>query len=214
MSARRPYSLAEERVHFLSHGVAVVASLAGTAFLLLPAAARHGVASLVACAIYGVTLVAMYASSTAYHAVPASKVELKQRLRTVDHATIFLLIAGTYTAFASALLRGWIGNSVLVVMWALCAFGVYRVSQRGDQKHGPIIPSFAMGTLVVLVVPQLAGSLALEGVLMFVAGAALYALGIPFYVWRRLPHHHGIWHAFVIVASLTHFAAIALFVVP
>src|SRR4051812_21702821 len=89
----RVYSPAEERLHFVSHGVGALGSLAGMAFLL-PAAARHGSASLLACTVYGFTLLLMFASSTAYHAAPASNLPLKRRLRALDHATIFLLIAG------------------------------------------------------------------------------------------------------------------------
>jgi hemolysin III len=209
----RVYSTAEERLHCLSHGVGALGSLVGMAFLL-PAAARHGTASLVACAVYGATLLLMFTSSTAYHAVPLSNAPLKRRLRALDHATIFLLIAGTYTAFASSLLGGWVGHAVLASMWALCGLGIYGVWRRGTKQHGPIVPSLAMGTLVVLTVPQLGHSLAPAGIALFVGGAAIYALGIPFYVLRRWPHHHGIWHAFVLAASMTHFYTISVFVVP
>ena len=209
----RVYSLAEERLHCFSHGLGAFGSLLGMAFLL-PAAARHGTGSLVACAVYGATLLLMFASSTAYHAVPASNAPLKRRLRALDHATIFLLIAGTYTAFASSLLGGWLGHGVLAAMWALCGLGIYGVWRRGAKQHGPIVPSLAMGTLVVITVPQLGHSLAPGGIVLFVAGAAIYALGIPFYVLRRWPHHHGIWHAFVLAASITHFYTISVFVVP
>jgi hemolysin III len=213
LAAPRVYSPAEERLHFVSHGIGTLGALFGMAFLL-PAAARHGAATLVACAVYGGTLLLMFGSSTAYHAVPASNAPLKRRLRSLDHATIFLLIAGTYTAFASTLLGGWVGQAVLAAMWALCALGIYGVWRRGAQLHGPIVPSLAMGTLVVLTVPRLAHSLAPDGIALFVAGAAIYALGVPFYVLRRWRHHHGIWHAFVLVASMTHFYAISVFVVP
>jgi hemolysin III len=209
----RVYSPAEERLHFVSHGLGALGSLAGMAFLL-PAAARHGSASLIACAVYGLTLLLMFASSTAYHAAPASNLPLKRRLRALDHATIFLLIAGTYTGFASTLLGGWVGHAVLATMWALCALGIYGIWRRGAQKHGPVLPSLAMGTLVVLTVPELAHSLAPHGIALFVGGAAIYALGVPFYVLHRWRHHHGIWHAFVLAASVTHFYAISLFVVP
>lgn len=187
--------------------------MGGMAFLL-PAAARHGTSSLVACTVYGITLLLMFGCSTAYHAVPASNALLKRRLRACDHATIFLLIAGTYTAFASTLLGGRLGHAVLATMWVLCGLGIYGVWRRGAQRHGPVVPSLAMGTLVVLSVPQLAHSLAPRGIALFVAGAAIYALGVPFYVVQRWPHHHGIWHAFVLAASITHFYAISVFVVP
>jgi|SRR6188768_2803690 len=212
-STRRAYTAAEERLHCASHGLGALGTLVGMAYLL-PAAARHGASSLLACVVYGISILLMFVSSTAYHAVPANNAALKRRLRAIDHATIFLVIAGTYTAFASSLLGGWVGHAILAAMWALCGLGIYGVWRRGAQVHGPIIPSFAMGTLVVLTVPQLAHSLAPDGVVLFVAGAAIYALGVPFYVLRRWPHHHGIWHAFVIAASLTHFYAISVFVVP
>lgn len=200
-------------MHVLSHGLGLLASLCGI-YALLRAAADTGLSTRVGCSIYGASLVLMYVASTAYHSVPVQSVRLKQTLRALDHSAIFVLIAGTYTAFALTVLQGLATRALLLGMWGLCAAGVRGVWRREKPRRGPVVLSLAMGWLVALVAPQLSRSLAAGGTLLVVGGGALYTLGVPFYLWRRLPHHHGIWHAFVLLGSLSHFLAVAWFVLP
>jgi hemolysin III len=156
----------------------------------------------------------MYLASTAYHAVPVGRARTKQKLRTLDHCSIFVLIAGTYTAFTLTVLRGWGSYALLVAMWSLCAGAIYRACRRRSGAGGPVRQALAMGWLVIAVAPELARTLAPPALVLLVAGGLVYTLGVPFYVWRRLPHHHGIWHAFVLLGSLNHFVAIAHFALP
>lgn len=212
-SAQRSYSPEEERVHCLSHAVGLLGSLCGVV-ALLRAAANTALSTRVGCSIYGASLVLMYLASTAYHSVPVRNIRLKQTLRAFDHSAIFVLIAGTYTAFALSVLQGLMARVLLLGMWGLCAAGIFVVWRRLEPRRGPVLLSLTMGWLVALLAPQLSRSLAAGGTLLVVVGGVLYTLGVPFYLWRRLPHHHGIWHVFVLLGSLSHFLAVAWFVLP
>jgi hemolysin III len=209
----RTYSRAEERVHVLSHALGLLGSIVG-AVVLFGAAAKSSFASRAACGIYAASLVLMYLASTAYHLVPAQRVRIKQTLRALDHCSIFTLIAGTYSAFALTVLHGALARALLIAMWGLCAAGVHGVWRRGRMRRGPILLSLAMGWLVAPIAPEMAWSLGTTGTLLVLAGGILYTLGVPFYAWRGLPHHHGIWHVFVLFGSLNHFLAVVLFVLP
>lgn len=200
-------------MHFLSHALGLAVSIAG-AVVLQASAMQHGLQTQIACAVYAISLVSMFLSSAAYHAVPARKVRMRQIFRALDHCAILVLIAGTYTAFALTALHGVLGHALLVAMWALCGTGIYRIGARRDAERGPVVFALVMGWLALVAAPELAGSLGSRGTLFFLAGGALYTLGVPFYVWRRLPHHHGVWHLFVLAGSLSHFLAIAWFAVP
>ncbi len=207
------YSPAEERVQFASHALGALASFAGVP-LLVSRATRYDREAQAGCAVYGASLIAMYLASAAYHGVPSSSARIKAALRALDHASIFVLIAGTFTAFALTAIRDLGGYLLLAAIWGLCLNGVWGVSRQRSRRWGPIGRSLLMGWLVALLVPQLVRALGPGGTWLLVGGGVLYTLGIPFYVWRRLPHHHGIWHVFVLLGSLSHFLAVALFALP
>lgn len=212
-SLPRAYAALEERLHVVTHGAGAVGSLA-CALALWKSAAVHDLEARAGCWIYAASLVLMYSSSTAYHAVPGDRTRAKEQLRALDHCSIFILIAGTYTAFALTVLRGWTSYALLGAMWALCAVASYGVCRRRRRQGGPVRQALVMGWLVVAIVPELVRVLEPPGLLLLVAGGVLYTLGVPFYIWRRLPHHHGIWHGFVLLGSLNHFIAIAGFALP
>ena len=201
-------SIAEERANYLTHGAGVLSSLVGVAALLKLAADRSTV-TLLACATYGLTLVLMFASSTAYHAVPASQERAKRALRTLDHSAIFLLIAGIYTALSLAVPRSVAALSLLSSVWLLSALGIATLVWRRQRRQGgPIVFYLALGALVALALPALHGPLGTKALLLLCAGGLVYALGVPFYLARRMRYHHVVWHAFVLVASALHFSVV------
>ena len=207
------HSLAEERASYLSHGAGVLFSLIAVS-VLLKVAAGHGAATLLACSAYGLTLVLMFASSTAYHAVPHAKERAKRMLRTLDHSAIFLLIAGTYTALSLAVPKSAAALALLGGVWGLTALGVAALVRRGGHRPGgPLLSYLALSALVALALPALSGPLGATSLLLLGAGGGVYALGVPFYLARRLRYHHVIWHAFVLVASALHFLVVIRYVV-
>jgi hemolysin III len=208
-----PHSLAEERANYLTHGAGVLFSSVAVSVLLKLAAGRSA-GTLLACSAYGFTLVLMFASSTAYHAVPLTNERAKRWLRTLDHSAIFLLIAGTYTALSLAVPQSMAALALLGAVWVLSALGIAAlVRRRGRRPGGPLVCYLALSALVALALPALRGPLGANGLLLLSAGGVVYALGVPFYLARGLRYHHVIWHAFVLVASALHFLVVIRYVV-
>ena len=178
-------------------------------------AARRAPATLVGCTVYGLALVLMYASSTAYHVTPCERPRTKHALHVLDHSAIFLLISGTYTPLALTVLHDTRGYLLLGLVWALSFFGLYLViMRRNPRRGGPILLYLVIGWVVALTLPDLMRTLGNRALLLLLSGGALYTLGVPFYALRSLRYHHAIWHGFVLVGSALHFVAIFEFVIP
>ena len=210
--ARFAWSLGEEIAHAVSHGVGVVLAIAGLAALVTTAALRGTAWHVTGAAIFGSTLVLLYAASTLYHAIPL--VRAKRVLRVLDHSAIYLLIAGTYTPFTLGPLRGPWGWALLGVVWAGAAAGIVFKSVAVDRA--PILSTalyVAMGWCVVVALGPLVRALAPGGLILLLAGGLAYTLGIVFYAWQRR-FHHFVWHLFVLAGSVLHYFAVLLYVIP
>jgi len=208
------FSQAEERAHYLSHATGLVLALPAVALLIL-LAARRAPATLIGCAVYGLALVLMYASSTAYHMTPCGRPRTKHVLHLLDHCAIFLLISGTYTPLALTVLHDTRGYLLLALVWALSFSGLYLVLvRRNPRQGGPILLYLVMGWVIALTLPELMRTLGDRALLLLLGGGVFYSLGVPFYRLRRLRYHHAIWHGFVLVGSALHFVAIFKFVIP
>jgi hemolysin III len=202
-----------ELANSLTHGFGTVMGVAGLV-LLIVAAAVHGTAlHVVACSIYGSTLVLLYLSSTLYHSIPSPNA--KRVLRIIDHSSIYLLIAGSYTPFALITLHGVWGWSLFVVIWCLALAGVtLKIFFTGRFGALSTMTYLAMGWMAVIVMKPLLASLSPLGIFWLVSGGVAYSVGVIFYLWKSLPYHHAIWHLFVLAGSACHFLAVLLYVVP
>lgn len=207
-----PYSPGEELAHVATHGLGLVLSVAGLVVLL--AAGRHGDAwSLVSTAVYGATLVVLYAGSTLYHSARSPR--WRRLARVVDHATIYLLIAGTYTPFTLVTLRGPWGWTLFGVVWGLAAIGVAREARwAGRPKWLSLALYLGMGWIMVIATRPLLLRLSPRGVWLLLAGGLFYTVGTVFYVRKAVRYAHAVWHVFVLAGSACHFLAVALYVVP
>lgn len=207
------YSPAEEIANSITHGVGIVLSIAGLAILTAFASVFGDAWHIVSCSVYGTTLILLYTASTLYHGIPLPHV--KPVLRFLDHAAIFLLIAGTYTPFTLVNLRGPWGWSLFGTIWGLALIGI--LLQKILMRCHPLIsalPYLGMGWAVVVAIRPLLHSVAPVGLILLAAGGAAYSLGSIFYVWKRLPFSHAIWHVFVLAGSICHFFAILFYVIP
>lgn len=207
------YTPGEEIANCVTHGIGAVLSIAGLA-VLVAFAARQGDAWHVAgCSIFGGTLILLYTASALYHGIPNPGA--KPVLRALDHAAIFLLIAGTYTPFLLVSLRGPWGWSLLAVIWCAGIAGILlRVALRG-RRHGLVVGFYvAMGCTALVATGPLLASLGPRGMGLLAAGGAAYLGGIVFYLWRRLPYGHAIWHGCVLLGSALHFLAVLWHVIP
>ena len=196
----------------LSHLAAAVISIFGTA--LLVAATWEEPGKRISLAVYGATLTLMLSASAAYHSIRCDKPRLK-RLRKIDHATIYALIAGTYTPFTLVSLRGPWGWSLFGTIWGLAVLGVVlKVTRSGKIAGISTAIYLAMGWIVVVAFKPLLASVDPGGLILLLAGGLAYSAGVIFYAWQRLPYNHAIWHLFVLVGSLCHFFAILFYVIP
>lgn len=203
------YTRAEELANSLTHGLGLLLSVAGLAMLVTVAAQRSDAWAVTGSAVFGASLVLLYASSTLYHSLRAARP--KQVARVVDHVAIFLLIAGTYTPFMLVNLRGPWGWSLLGVVWALAVAGTaLKIFFTGRFRVLSTIIYLFMGWLVLVAIKPLVVALPRDGLIMLFAGGIAYSLGTVFYLWKRLPYHHAVWHLFVLAGSICHFLAVFL----
>lgn len=207
------YSRSEEIVTSVTHGIGVILSIAGLAVLTAFATLLGNVWHIVSVSIYGATQILLYTTSTLYHSIPIPRA--KQILRRLDHTAIFLLIAGTYTPFALVNLRGSLGWLLLVIVWSLAIIGIAFQGFLLRQKS--ILNALiylAMGWVVVIEGKSLLNSVPLGGMLLLLGGSLAYSGGTIFYVWKRLPYNHAIWHLFVLLGSAFHYFAVLFYVIP
>ena len=212
--SERAQSFGEEIANSVTHGVALVASLAALPVLMLGALQRDDAWQLVGTMIFGVTLVLLYGASTLYHAVPAG--EAKRVLRVLDHGAIYLLIAGTYTPFMLGALRGPVGWTLLVCIWALAVIGILaKCLYRFRFPRLSTALYLGMGWLIVLALRPLLAHVAPTGLALLVAGGLMYTGGVAFYSTdARVRYGHAIWHGFVAAGSACHFFAVLWFAWP
>ena len=174
---------------------------------------RGTVWHVVSCSIYGATLVLLFSASTLYHSLPWPRV--KRTLKILDHSAIYLLIAGTYTPFLLGPLKGPWGWSLFGVIWGLALGGVaFKLFFAGRFKLLSTLIYDGLGWIVVVAIRPLWHSLPLGGLLWLVAGGVFYTVGTVFYLGRRIPYNHAIWHVFVLAGSLCHFFSVLLYVIP
>jgi hemolysin III len=201
-----------ERLNSYTHLAGTVLAALG-APLLIALAARSGDATkIVACSIYAAALFLLFGASTLYHSLHG---RAKTILRKLDHCSIYLLIAGTYTPFALVTLRGAWGWTLFGMAWGLALLGIAQefVFGKGARRLSILI-YLVMGWMAVAALRPLAAGLGTAGLAWLLAGGLLYTGGIVFYLLdERVRHFHGVWHLLVLAASAAHFIAIAFYVV-
>ena len=211
--ATKDYSVAEEIAHAITHGVGLLLSIAALVTLVVFASSRGDAWHIVSVSIYGATLVLLYTASTFYHAL--TKPRAKSVFRILDHAAIYLLIAGTYTPFALVNLRGGWGWALFGVVWGLAALGILLETTASQRfKFLSIVLYLGLGWIAAIAVKPLLHSVETRGIVLLVAGGLAYTGGVAFYGWRLLRYHHAIWHMFVLAGSLFHFFAVLFYVIP
>lgn len=201
------YSLAEERANAATHIVGTGLSVIGLVVAVVYASLLRDPYMIVACAVYGVSLVLLHLMSSFYHSVRTLK--WKRRFLAADHSCIYLLIAGTYTPFALGPMRGPSGWTLFAIIWALALVGVVREiwqPRRGTWLSTGIY--LLMGWLVIFFILPLVRSMSTTGLVLLFIGGVLYSIGTLFYKWHSLPYHHAIWHLWVMAGATCHFFAV------
>jgi len=201
-----------ERINSISHLIGATAALAGLVLLVVPAARQGDPWKIVSFSIYGVTLFLLYTISTLYHSLQG---KAKRVFRKLDHCSIYLLIAGTYTPFALVTLRGGWGWAILGVIWGLAILGIVLKSlpQKGHRVLSVVIYLF-LGWLALVALKPLLLGLTLTGFVWLLLGGIFYTFGVVFYSLDERVHlFHGIWHLFVLAGRLSHYFTIFFYVV-
>lgn len=206
-----PYSPFEELLHALSHGIGALLSILALVLMLTLSVQLGDSWYLASSLVYGSSLILLYSSSTLYHAM--RNAAIKRRLRQLDHAAIFILIAGTYTPFTLINLRDNWGLPLFGLIWAIAIAGVIIELATGlKYKKLSLGLYLGMGWLVIVAIQPMLNHVASGGLLLLLSGGLCYSLGVIFYIWKRLYLHHVIWHLFVLGGSVLHFFAIYYYV--
>ena len=209
----KPYSLGEEIANGITHGVGAGLSVAGLTLLVVLAALYGDVWRIVSFSIYGSTLIVVYLASTLYHSFQHP--HAKRIFRIIDHASVYLLIAGTYTPFLLVSMRGVWGWTLLVIVWGFALLGVgFKALFIHRFQKLSLLTYISMGWLSVLVLKAALISIPAGGALLVLIGGMIYTVGIIFYVWKKLPYSHAIWHLFVLGGSMCHYFAVLFYLLP
>lgn len=202
-----------EKFNTCSHLVGALLALTGSVVLIGLGALSGDVWKIVSFSIYGATLLLMYSSSTLYHNSGQGKA--KNFLRMLDHNSIYLLIAGTYTPFVLVSLRGPWGWSLFGVVWGLALIGILQeIWLVKKTRISSLLIYILMGWIAIVAIVPLAETLSWRGFAWIAAGGITYTVGTIFYLYdQRFKHWHGIWHLFVLAGSALHYCAILLYVV-
>lgn len=207
------YTRGEELANAITHGIGIALSIAGLALLVTMASLYGDAWHVVSGAIFGATLVLLYTASTLYHSF--RQPDAKRLLRKFDHAGIFLLIAGTYTPFLLVSLRGAWGWSLFGVVWGLGLVGVaLKFWLAGRFNLLSTLVYLGMGWIVLIALRPMLEAVPPGGLWLLLAGGLCYTGGTIFYLWKRLPYHHAVWHLFVLAGSICHWVSIYGYLVP
>ena len=200
-----------ERFNTYSHLMGAILALSGSIALIFLAITSGNIWKIISFSIYGFTLVLMFISSTIYHGTTG---KIKDIFRAIDHNSIYLLIAGSYTPFTLVTLRGPWGWSLFGVVWSLAAAGLLQELLLGKKTRllSQVI-YLLMGWVALVALVPLLDKLGWVGFGWVAAGGVIYTIGFIFYLFdTRFTHWHGIWHLFVLAGSAAHYVAILLYV--
>lgn len=206
------FSKKEEISHAITHGIGAILSIAALVLLIVFASIQGGATLIVSVTIFGATMLIMYVSSTIVHSLPINK--WKNIFLIVDHASIYLFIAGSYTPFVLALIKGPLGWTLFGIVWGIAIAGI--ILKLFFVKKFVILSTLAyiaMGWIIVFAWKPLTAVMHTNGIILLVVGGVVYTIGAVFYAWKLFPFHHMVWHLFVIIGSALHFFAVLFYVI-
>ena len=207
------YSALEEKTNIISHAIGLVLSIAALVLMMIRAGLYGNVWHLVSVIIFGASLISLYAASTFYHS--STEPARRARLRVFDHATIYILIAGTYTPFTLVILHGPVGWTVFGVSWGMALTGVVlKLFFTGKYNVVSTLMYVFMGWIIVFAITPLINGLSSQGLFWLFAGGVAYTTGAVLYSIKKIRFNHAIFHFFVLLGSVCHFVAVYFYVLP
>lgn len=212
MEKVKKYTLGEEIFNSVTHGVGAGLSVAGTVVLIVFSAIYGNAWAVVSSSIYGASLIILYTMSTLYHSLTNEKA--KKFFRIMDHNTIFLLIAGTYTPITLYILGGVVGWVLFGIVWGAAVIGITANSINLEKAKIPSIFCYvATGWVIIFAIKPLMAKIPFISGLFLIIGGAFYTLGIIFYAIKKVKYFHSVWHLFTIGGSVFHYFSILLAVI-
>jgi len=212
-TGEKKYTTGEEIAHAVTHGLGLLLSVVACSVLVILAAQRGTVWHITGVAVFGASLIVLYAASTLYHALTHTKA--KRVFKFLDYSAIYLLIAGTYTPFTLVTLRGGWGWTLFGLAWGLAITGaVLEVVTRRKYKAMSMAFYLGMGWLLVIAIKPLASSLGTRELILLAVGGVAYTGGAALYALGKFKYHHAIWHVLVLVGSFCHFLAVMYAAIP
>ncbi|MGE0087365.1 MAG: hemolysin III family protein [Desulfococcaceae bacterium] len=213
MEAGNYYPPAEENINIISHAAGFILSIIASVFLLIHANLHGNIWHIVSFGIFGASLMILYAASAFYHSAKMSK--LRKKLNIVDHASIYVLIAGTYTPFTLVTLKGMIGWVIFGISWGMALTGIIlKLFFTGKFDLISTIMYVLMGWIIIFAIKPLAQNLPSEGVFWLFAGGISYTIGAVLYSIDKIKFNHAIFHIFVLMGSFCHFMSVFFYVLP
>lgn len=211
MAITHQYSKKEEIANAITHGIGALLSIAALVLLIIYSSLYGDGWQIVSFTIFGFTMLLLYVSSTLVHSFPEGKA--KYVFEILDHGSIYLFIAGTYTPYLLVSMRGPLGWSLFGIIWGIAIGGVvFKCFFVKKFLFTSTLIYVLMGWMIVFAWGTLTENIAHDGIVLLVVGGIFYTAGALFYVWRGFPYHHAVWHLFVIAGSLCHFFSIFKYV--
>lgn len=205
------YNSIEEKLNVITHGIGLVLSIVALVLLILHANEMGTSRHIVSFTIFGSSLILLYSASTFYHY--SQKPRIRRKLNILDHASIYVLIAGTYTPFTLVTLKGPLGWTIFGITWGIALIGVLlKLFYTGKYDKISTIAYVAMGWIIIFAVKPLIANLPLNGLYWLLAGGIFYTIGAILYSIKKIKYNHAIFHVFVLLGSFSHFMAIYFYV--
>lgn len=199
--------LRKEIANSITHGIGLLFGIVAIPILIAIAASSGNVKGMVGTGIYGFSFLMVFGFSTLYHSINHPTV--KKVLQTIDHISIYFLIAGSYTPFILAYMYNGMGFTLLSILWGLTFIGIfYKIFFLGRFKIVSTVIYLIMGWMLLVVLKPFIADMDTSTIVLLTTGGGLYTLGVVFFLWKKLTYHHAIWHVFVLAAAVCHFVAV------
>ena len=205
------YDLTEEKINVITHAIGLLLSIAALVLLIIHASSNGSARHIVSFTIFGASMILLYSASTLYHY--SQTPNIRRKLNILDHASIYVLIAGTYTPFTLVTLKGALGWTIFGITWGIALVGVFlKLFYTGKYDKISTIAYVAMGWIIIFAVKPLIENLPLNGLYWLLAGGIFYTIGAILYSIKKIKFNHAIFHIFVLLGSFSHFMAIYYYV--
>jgi len=207
ISSNKSYTKREEILNAYSHMIGIIIVCLGTGCLVTLSVLTGSVTKIISVVIYGLSMITLYCASTLYHLIENKGA--KEKLKVFDHASIYLLIAGTYTPFLLINLQGALGATLFIIVWSIALMGIIaKVFFLNKFKKISLAVYLFMGWIIIFAVKPLIHSINMTGLVFIILGGLFYSGGVYFYVRKDKEFYHGIWHIFVLLGTIMHFFAV------